>query len=68
MEFLDYPFLENTIKDWAIALGIILGTFVATKIVYWFIANIIKKLTSKPKRILTMCWLKSLKNQFDIQF
>ncbi len=49
MEFLDYPFLENSIKDWAIALGIILGTFVATKIVYWFIANIIKKLTSKTK-------------------
>lgn len=49
MEFLDYLFLENTVKTWAIALGIILGTFVAAKIVYWFITNIIKKLTAKTK-------------------
>ena len=49
MEFLDYLFLENTVKNWAIALGIILGTFIATKLVYWFIANFIKKLTAKTK-------------------
>ena len=49
MEFLDYLFLENTVKNWAIALGIILGTLVAAKIVYWFITNIIKKLTAKTK-------------------
>jgi MscS family membrane protein len=30
-------------------LGIILGTFVATKIVYWIIANIVKRLTAKTK-------------------
>ena len=49
MEFLDYLFLENTVKNWAIALGIILGTFIATKLFYWFIANFIKKLTAKTK-------------------
>lgn len=41
--------LGNSIQDWAIALGIIVGTFIATKVVYWFISNIIKKLTAKTK-------------------
>jgi MscS family membrane protein len=41
--------LGNSIQTWAIALGIILGTFVATKIVYWIIANIVKRLTAKTK-------------------
>ena len=49
MGFLKHIILGNSIQEWAIALGIILGTFVATKIVYWFIANIIKKLTKKTK-------------------
>ena len=49
MEFLKHIILGNSIQEWAIALGIILGTFLATKIVYWFIANIIKKLTKKTK-------------------
>ena len=41
--------LGNSIQDWAIAIGIIIGTFIATKVVYWFISNIIKKLTAKTK-------------------
>ena len=49
MGFLGHIILGNSIQEWAIALGIILGTFIATKIVYWFIANIIKKLTAKTK-------------------
>ena len=49
MEFLERIILGNSIQEWAIALGIILGTFVATKIVYWLIANIVKKLTAKTK-------------------
>jgi MscS family membrane protein len=49
MEFLDYHFLGNTVEVWAIAIGIILGTFVATKIVYWILSNILRKLTAKTK-------------------
>lgn len=49
MEFLDYLFLGNTIQNWAIAIGIILATYLATKIAYWIISNIIKKLTAKTK-------------------
>ncbi|MEJ6589028.1 MAG: mechanosensitive ion channel family protein [Crocinitomicaceae bacterium] len=49
MGFLDHIILDNSIKDWSISLGIILAAFIATKVVYWFISNIIKRLTSKTK-------------------
>ncbi|MDB4648584.1 mechanosensitive ion channel family protein [Crocinitomicaceae bacterium] len=49
MEFLDYQFLGNSIEVWAVALAIIIGTFVATKIVYWVLSNILRKLTAKTK-------------------
>ena len=49
MDFLDNIFLGNTIEDWGIALGIILGSFIATKIIYWIIANVVKNLTKKTK-------------------
>jgi MscS family membrane protein len=48
-EILKYVVLENTVKDWGIALGIILGSFLATKIMYWIIANVVKNLTKKTK-------------------
>jgi len=49
MEFFDYRFLGNSIEVWAVALAIIIGTFVATKIVYWVLSNILRKLTAKTK-------------------
>ena len=49
MEFLDKQFYGNTITDWAIALGIILGSFIAVKISYWIISNIISRITQKTK-------------------
>tara|TARA_Y100001978_G_scaffold197866_1_gene209404 strand:- start:5447 stop:6511 length:1065 start_codon:yes stop_codon:yes gene_type:complete len=49
MEFLDKVVLGNTIEDWGIAIGIILGSFIATKIIYWIIANVVKNLTKKTK-------------------
>ncbi len=49
MTFLDEIFLGNTVQDWGIAIGIILGSFVATKIIYWIIANVVKGLTKKTK-------------------
>ena len=49
MEFLDYQFLGNSIEVWAVALAIIIGTFVATKMVYWVLSNILRKLTAKTK-------------------
>jgi len=49
MEFLDSRFFGNTVEVWAIAIGIILGTIVTTKIVYWILSNILRKLTAKTK-------------------
>ena len=49
MEFLDKVVLGNTVEDWGIALGIIIGSFLATKIIYWIIANVVKRLTKKTK-------------------
>ena len=49
MDFLDKQFYGNTVSEWAIALGIILGSFIAVKICYWVIANIISRITQKTK-------------------
>ncbi len=49
MEYLNKVFLDNTILEWLIALGYIAGSFIAVKIVYWIISNVIKKLTKKTK-------------------
>ena len=49
MTFLDEKFLGNSIEDWGIAIGIVIGSFIATKIAYWVIANIVTSLTKKTK-------------------
>lgn len=48
-EFFERTFYYNTVGDWAISLGIIVGAIVAGKILYWVFGNIIKKITSKTK-------------------
>ena len=49
MEFIDNMFFGNSILDWAIGLGIIIGSFVVVKILYWIFSKIIKKATAKTK-------------------
>ncbi len=49
MTFLDEKFLGNSIEDWGIAIGIVLGSFIATKIAYWVISNVVKRVTQKTK-------------------
>ncbi len=49
MEFLNKIFYGNTVLDWGIALGILLGSFIAMKIIYWILSNVIKKFTNKTK-------------------
>ena len=48
-DFLTKTFYGNTISQWAIALGIIVGVFVVGKILYWFFGGVVRKLTSKTK-------------------
>ena len=47
--FFEKEFYYNTVGDWTIALLIILGVYVVSKLVYWIFANIIKKITAKTK-------------------
>jgi len=49
MEFLEKIYYHNTVLQWAIALGIILGGVIFAKILYWFTSTIIKKITAKTK-------------------
>lgn len=48
-EFFEKTFYSNTITDWLIAFGIIVGAIVLAKIVYWIFGRFIKKLTSRTK-------------------
>ena len=49
MEFLDKVFLDRTVLQWLIALGLIVASFIVGKLVYWILGNIVKKATAKTK-------------------
>ena len=49
MDFLEKIYYHNTVLEWAIALGIILGGVIVAKILYWFTSSVIKKITAKTK-------------------
>lgn len=48
-EFFAKEFYYNTVGDWAIALLIILGVYILSKLAYWVFGNIIKKITAKTE-------------------
>ena len=48
-EFFSREFYNSTIGDWAISLVIIVGVLVGTKILYWIIGKIVKKITARSK-------------------
>jgi len=47
--FLSKAFYGNTVLEWAIAFGIIIGAFLGGKILYWISGTVIRKLTQKTK-------------------
>lgn len=47
--FWSQEFYYNTIINWTIALGIILGAVLFAKVLYWFSGKIIKKITQRTK-------------------
>ncbi len=49
MDFLNKIYYHNTILEWLIALGIILGGVIAAKLLYWFTSTVMKKITAKTK-------------------
>jgi MscS family membrane protein len=48
-EFLSTDFYGNTIQNWAISFGIILGSIIVAKILYWIIGKYVKRITAKTK-------------------
>ena len=49
MDFLQKDFYWNTVGEWLLALGIILGSVILGKIIFWLFANVVKKLTAKTE-------------------
>lgn len=49
MSFWEKYYYGNTLLDYIIVLGIILGSVIAGKILYWLSSNILKKITAKTK-------------------
>lgn len=47
--FFAQKFYGNTIQDWAISLGIILGGIIVAKILYWAIGKFVKRAAAKTK-------------------
>lgn len=47
--FLSQTFYGNSVKDWAISLGIIVAAIIIAKILYWIIGNIVKRAAAKTK-------------------
>ncbi|MEZ5197963.1 MAG: hypothetical protein R2764_16725 [Bacteroidales bacterium] len=48
-EFFSKKFYYNTLGEWAIALLILLGSFILAKLIYWVFGNLIKRATKKTK-------------------
>lgn len=51
-EIFSKEFYYNTIGEWAIALLILLASFVVAKLIYWLFGNIVKKAASRTKNKL----------------
>lgn len=49
MEFLDKEFYGNTIQNWAISMGIVIGAVIVAKIIFWIIGKYVKSITAKTK-------------------
>lgn len=46
-EFLEQHFYGNTVKNWLISFGILIGAIIVAKICYWAIGKYLKKITEK---------------------
>lgn len=51
-EFLSKEFYGNTIQNWLISAGMILGALLLAKLLYWVIGKFVKKATAKTKTSL----------------
>ncbi|MFP6901521.1 MAG: mechanosensitive ion channel family protein, partial [Opitutales bacterium] len=61
LDFLGNEFLRNPLRDWIIALFIILGAILVTRSAYWFTEKYVKRLTGKTKTKLDDVLLETFK-------
>ena len=52
MKYLSKEIFGNPIENWLIAIGILVGSFVFVKILYWVFSNIFQKITLKTTNSL----------------
>ena len=62
MEIIHQEFYGNSILNWAIAVGILILSFVVVKMLYWIFSNVIRRLTSKTKTNLDDVLINKLEN------
>jgi len=48
-DFFAKTFYGNTVGEWFIAIGIILGSVILSRIIYWIFGKVVKKLTAKTE-------------------
>ena len=60
MKYLSKEIFGNPIENWLIAIGILFGSFVFVKILYWVFSNIFQKITSKTTNSLDDSLLRTL--------
>jgi len=48
-DFLQKEFYWNTVGEWLLAFGIVIGSVVLGRLVYWVMGNVVRKLTAKTK-------------------
>ncbi|HEY0261807.1 MAG TPA: hypothetical protein VGB95_02190, partial [Chitinophagales bacterium] len=47
VEFWDRIFWNNTLEKWAISLGILVGSILAARLVYWFLSTVVQQFTKR---------------------
>ena len=60
MKYLSKEIFGNPAENWLIAIGILVGSFVFVKILYWAFSNIFQKITSKTTNSLDDTLLRTL--------
>lgn len=48
-EFFSKTFYGNSLRDWFVAMAIIMGSFLIAKTLYWLLSTTVKRLTKKSK-------------------
>ena len=60
MKYLSKEIFGNPVENWLITIGILFGSFVFVKILYWVFSNIFQKITSKTTNSLDDTLLRTL--------